>query len=354
MAAFAETYKKHVLVTGGAGYIGSHTVFLLVEDGCHVTIVDNLSNSNIECVSRVRELTGKPEAIVFHEVDLLDKDALEEVFRNGPKFDSVIHFAGFKAVGESVALPLKYYHNNLTGTFYLIEIMAKYNCKRLVFSSSATVYGSAPVPIVETSTVGVGITNPYGRTKYMLEEILRDVCKADSDFGVVLLRYFNPVGAHPSGRIGEDPQGIPNNLMPFVQQVAIGRREKLTVFGNDFDTPDGTGVRDFIHVMDLAQGHLAALERIYAEDGCGAFTYNLGTGTGYSVLQMVEAMKVASGKDIPYVMGPRREGDIGACYANPQKAKDELGWEATRGLEEMCADAWRWQSNNPTGFKSAE
>ena len=252
-------------------------------------------------------------------------------------------------------MPLKYYHNNITGTLYLVELLAAYGCKKIVFSSSATVYGSAEPPISEDTPVGVGITNPYGRTKYMLEEILRDVHKSDGDWGIVLLRYFNPVGAHPSGRIGEDPNGIPNNLMPYIQQVAVGRREHLTVFGDDYPTKDGTGVRDYIHVEDLAAGHLAALKRLEGEATAkGCYTYNLGTGNGYSVLEMVAAMTKAAGKEIAYKIGPRRPGDVASVYAEPAKAKEELGWEAKKGLEEMCADAWRWQSQNPNGFKDDE
>ena len=262
-----------------------------------------------------------------------------------------VHFAGLKAVGESVAIPLKYYHGNITSSIYLIELLSKYGCKKIVFSSSATVYGMAEPPISEQTPAGVGLTNPYGRTKYFLEEIFRDVYKSDNEWGIVLLRYFNPAGAHPSGRIGEDPNGIPNNLMPYVQQVAVGRREFLTVFGDDYPTPDGTGVRDFIHVDDLAAGHLAAIGRLEAEETkSGCYTYNLGTGKGYSVLEMVKAMEVAAAKEIPYKVGPRREGDIASVYATPDKAKEELGWEAKKGLQEMCADAWRWQSENPTGY----
>ena len=344
--------SKNVLVTGGAGYIGSHTVLKLLENGYDVTIIDNLCNSSETSLDRVIALAGCDKSrISFHNVDICDRDAMEAVFQStDTPFAACIHFAGLKAVGESNALPLKYYHNNLTGTFFLVELMQQYGCKKIVFSSSATVYGTAASPLTEASDAGVGVTNPYGRTKYFLEEILRDVSKSDPSFGVILLRYFNPVGAHESGTIGEDPQGIPNNLMPYVQQVAVGRREKLTVHGADYDTPDGTGVRDYIHVCDLAAGHLAALRKLdTTSTGCNV--YNLGTGNGYSVLDMVKAMRKASGAEIPYVVGPRREGDLGSCYANPAKARDELGWEAKHGIERMCADAWRWQSNNPTGYK---
>ena len=345
-----------MLVTGGAGYIGSHTVLQLLEAGYDVTVVDNLCNSSEQALERVRQLAHiEPDSPRLHfvNVDLCDKDGLENVFKaNGAPFASCIHFAGLKAVGESVKLPLKYYHNNLTGTFYLIELMQQYGCKKIVFSSSATVYGTAPPPLTESSPAGSGVTNPYGRTKYFLEEILRDTTVSDPTFGVVLLRYFNPVGAHESGMIGEDPQGIPNNLMPYVQQVAVGRREKLTVYGDDYDTPDGTGVRDYIHVVDLAAGHLAALQKLSkVQSGC--HVYNLGTGTGYSVLDMVKAMRKASGAPIPYVIGPRRDGDLATVYADPVKAREELGWEAKLGIERMCADAWRWQSQNPTGYTNS-
>ena len=347
--------NPNVLVTGGAGYIGSHTVLKLLENGYDVTIIDNLCNSSETSMERVLKLAGLPSdssRLTFHNVDICDRNGMEEVFKAATApFKACIHFAGLKAVGESVKLPLKYYHNNLTGTFFLVELMQQYGCKKIVFSSSATVYGTAASPLTESSQVGVGVTNPYGRTKYFLEEILRDTTASDPDFGVILLRYFNPVGAHESGTIGEDPQGIPNNLMPYVQQVAVGRRDKLTVHGDDYDTPDGTGVRDYIHVVDLAAGHLAALRKLdIVSTGCNV--YNLGTGNGYSVLDMVKAMRTASGSEIPYVVGPRREGDLGSCYANPKKAREELGWEAELGIERMCADAWRWQSNNPTGYKT--
>lgn len=350
----SKTSPGRVLVTGGAGYIGSHTVLQLLENGYDVTVIDNLCNSSEVSLDRVLALAKCDKSrLDFHNVDICDRDAMEGVFKKyaSAPFAACIHFAGLKAVGESNSLPLKYYHNNLTGTFFLVELMQKYRCKKIVFSSSATVYGTADSPLTESSQVGVGVTNPYGRTKYFLEEILRDVTKSDPTFGVILLRYFNPVGAHESGTIGEDPQGIPNNLMPYVQQVAVGRREKLTVHGGDYDTPDGTGVRDYIHVCDLAAGHLAAIRKLdTVSTGCNV--YNLGTGNGYSVLDMVKAMRKASGAEIPYVVGPRREGDLASCYANPVKAEEELGWKAQYGIERMCADAWRWQSNNPTGYNT--
>ena len=350
---------EHVLVTGGAGYIGSHTTLQLLQAGAKVTIIDNYCNSSPKVLPRLRELAGEDLAgnLSFIEADIGDHAGLEEkVFAPaaaaGSMYTSCIHFAGLKAVGESVAKPLLYYHNNITGTLVLLELLYKHGCKRLVFSSSATVYGSAPSPLSEEgSTTGQGITNPYGQTKYMIECILNDFARANEDFGVVVLRYFNPVGAHPSGRIGESPNGIPNNLMPYVQQVAVGKREKLTVFGDDYDTPDGTGVRDYIHVEDLAAGHLAALEKMHEEGrATGSFVYNLGTGTGYSVLEMVRAMEESSGKTIPFVVGPRRPGDLASCYSIPTKARDELGWTAKRTLQDMCDDAWRWQSQNPNGY----
>lgn len=336
----------HVLVTGGAGYIGSHTCIELLKAGYNVTVVDNLMNSKEESLVRVEELSGRKPG--FYNVDLLDKQKLEKVFAETPEpIDAVIHFAGLKAVGESVAKPLWYYHNNITGTLTLCEVMAKYGVKNIVFSSSATVYGDpASVPILEDFPLSC--TNPYGRTKLMVEEILGDIHVADESWNVALLRYFNPVGAHKSGRIGEDPNGIPNNLMPYVSQVAVGKLEKLTVFGNDYKTKDGTGVRDYIHVVDLAVGHVRAIERL--EDKPGVVTYNLGTGQGYSVLEMVEAFKNASGRDVPFVIAGRRAGDIAACYADPAKALSELGWRAERGIKEMCEDTWRWQMQNPDGY----
>ncbi len=336
----------HILVTGGAGYIGSHTCIELLNAGYKVTVVDNLLNSKKESLKRVEEITGG--SVIFHRVDLLDKDALDKVFAETPEpFDAVIHFAGLKAVGESVEKPLWYYHNNITGTLILAEVMAKHGVKNIVFSSSATVYGDpATVPILEDFPLSC--TNPYGRTKLMVEEILRDINVADNSWNVALLRYFNPVGAHLSGRIGEDPNGIPNNLMPYISQVAVGKLKQLTVFGDDYPTSDGTGVRDYIHVVDLAIGHVKAIERL--QDKPGVVTYNLGTGHGYSVLDMVDAFKEASGRDVPYVIAGRRAGDIAACYADPGKALAELGWQATRGVEEMCQDTWRWQTQNPDGY----
>ena len=334
-----------ILVTGGAGYIGSHAAVELLGHGYEIVIVDNLSNSNIEAVNRIKELSGKEFA--FYEMDLLDKGALEEVF-NKHSFEAVIHFAGLKAVGESVAIPLKYYHNNITGTINLLETMAAHNVKSLVFSSSATVYGYPEVVPIDES-FPLSVTNPYGRTKLMIEDILRDLHESDSTWKIALLRYFNPIGAHHSGRIGESPTGIPNNLMPYITQVAIGRREKLSVFGNDYNTTDGTGVRDYIHVVDLVLGHIKALEYLKHNDGID--TFNLGTGTGYSVLELVEAFKTATGKDIPYELVDRRPGDVAICYANPEKAEQLLGWKAEKNLQQMCEDSWRWQSNNPVGYE---
>jgi UDP-glucose 4-epimerase len=334
-----------ILVTGGAGYIGSHTCLELLKDGYEVVVVDNLSNSKEESLKRVQGLAGK--TLVFHEVDLLDKKSLDAVF-SGASVDAVVHFAGLKAVGESVTIPLSYYHNNVTGTLILCEVMEKHNVKNLVFSSSATVYGDPhKVPITEDFPLSA--TNPYGRTKLMIEEILRDLHRADKAWNVALLRYFNPVGAHPSGRIGEDPNGIPNNLLPYISQVAVGKLSLLSVFGNDYPTPDGTGIRDYIHVMDLAFGHLKALEKLIASPGVA--TYNLGTGQGYSVLEMVSAFEKASGKKVPYEIVGRRPGDIASCYADPSLAKEELDWSTEKGINEMCADAWKWQSGNPNGYE---
>jgi len=335
----------NILVTGGAGYIGSHTCLLLLEAGHNVIVVDNLSNSSIESLNRVKELTGKE--VKFYKTDLLDKDDLEIVFKEN-SIDSVIHFAGLKAVGESVSIPLHYYHNNLTGTFILCNLMTKYKVKNIVFSSSATVYGDPEIiPITEEASLSA--TNPYGRTKLMLEQILQDLYVADNSMNIAILRYFNPIGAHESGRIGEDPNGIPNNLVPYVAQVAVGKREKVGVFGNDYDTPDGTGVRDYIHVMDLAAGHLKALEKLNSKPG--VVIYNLGTGNGYSVLDVIEAFSKAAGKDIPYEIGPRRAGDIATCYAEPTFAEKELGWKAEKNMDDMCRDSWKWQSLNPEGYK---
>ncbi|GAE33246.1 UDP-glucose 4-epimerase GalE [Halalkalibacter akibai] len=333
-----------ILVTGGAGYIGSHTCVELLEAGYDIVVVDNFSNSKMESIDRVKQITGRD--FPFYQVDLLDQEALEQVFKE-QKIEAVIHFAGLKAVGESVTIPLHYYHTNITGTLVLCELMRKYNVKKIVFSSSATVYGMPEqVPIKEDFPLGA--TNPYGRTKLMIEEILRDLYISDEAWSIALLRYFNPIGAHISGRIGEDPNGIPNNLMPFITQVAVGKLKQLKVFGNDYATVDGTGVRDYIHVVDLAKGHLKAVEKVL--ESTGADAYNLGTGNGYSVLEMVDAFEKASNSQVPYEIAPRRPGDIGVCYADPSKAKVELGWSATKGIEEMCVDSWRWQKNNPNGY----
>ncbi|XP_075460567.1 UDP-glucose 4-epimerase isoform X2 [Ascaphus truei] len=346
-----RTMARKVLVTGGAGYIGSHCVLEMLEAGYHPVVIDNFHNairgaSNLpESLQRVQDLMGKE--IEFEEVDLLDRNALHRLF-NKHKFSAVLHFAGLKAVGESVEKPLLYYKVNLTGTIQLLEVMNSHGVTSLVFSSSATVYGDPDyLPIDENHPVG-GCTNPYGKTKYFIEEMIKDQCKAEGEWRSILLRYFNPIGAHVSGRIGEDPQGIPNNLMPYVSQVAVGRREYLNVFGNDYNTPDGTGVRDYIHIVDLAKGHIAALKKLETSEGCKV--YNLGTGTGYSVLQMVKAMEKASGKEVRYKIAARREGDIATCYADPALAAAELGWKAECGLDRMCEDLWRWQSKNPTGF----
>ena len=334
-----------ILVTGGAGYIGSHTCVELLNSGYDVIVVDNLSNSSEISLQRVEAITGKK--VKFYEADVLDTAVMDQIFSEND-IHSVIHFAAFKAVGESVAKPLMYFHNNITGTVSLCETMVKHNVKNIVFSSSATVYGDpASVPIKEDFPLSA--TNPYGRTKLMMEEILGDVYVSDNDWNIVLLRYFNPVGAHQSGTIGEDPCGIPNNLMPFISQVAVGKREKLSIFGDDYPTPDGTGVRDYIHVVDLAVGHVQAIEKL--KQNPGLFVCNLGTGQGYSVLEMVKAFENASGKRVPYEIVARRPGDVAECYAEPTLAKEALGWEATRGLEEMCEDNWRWQSENPNGFE---
>ncbi|MBN2232854.1 MAG: UDP-glucose 4-epimerase GalE [Deltaproteobacteria bacterium] len=336
----------HILVTGGAGYIGSHTAVELLTAGHKLTVVDNLCNSRFAAVRRIEELGGAP--VRFCQVDLLDREGLAAAFRDGDPVDAVIHFAGLKAVGESVEQPLAYYRNNITGTVNLLEVMAAAGVKTLVFSSSATVYGDpATVPITENFPLGP--TNPYGRTKLMIEEIITDLCAADRSWRVALLRYFNPVGAHESGRIGEDPNGIPNNLLPFITQVAVGRLPELRVFGNDYPTPDGTGVRDYIHVVDLALGHLRALEYL-AKAPSGAAIFNLGTGRGNSVLEMVAAFERAAGVMIPYRIVDRRPGDIATCYADPSRADQELNWRAERGIEEMVADAWHWQRRNPDGY----
>lgn len=334
-----------VLVTGGMGYIGSHTTVELLKEGYEVVIVDNLSNSKELVKDRIKAITGKEPK--FYKYDVLNKEDMDNVFSENT-IDSVIHFAGFKAVGESVAKPLEYYHNNLTSTFVLLELMRKYGVKNFVFSSSATVYGDAKIiPITEEAPLSA--TNPYGRTKLMLEEILRDLYSSDNSWNIALLRYFNPVGAHESGTIGEDPCGIPNNLMPFITKVAIGELKELSVFGDDYDTPDGTGVRDYIHVVDLAKGHLKALEKL--KTNSGLVTYNLGTGNGYSVLDIVKAFSEASGREIPYKITARRPGDIATCYSEPRKANEELGWTAEKGIKEMCEDSWRWQSKNPKGYE---
>ena len=336
-----------ILVTGGAGYIGSHTCIELINAGYEVVVVDNLYNSSRESLKRVGAIVG--QEIKFYEADIRDAAAMKNVFDN-EKIEAVIHFAGLKAVGESVAKPMEYYDNNINGTLVLCNAMKEARVKNIIFSSSATVYGDpAFIPITEECPKGQ-CTNPYGWTKSMLEQILTDIHTSDNEWNVVLLRYFNPVGAHKSGTIGEDPKGIPNNLMPYITQVAVGKRECLGVFGNDYDTHDGTGVRDYIHVVDLADGHVKALKKI--EEKAGVCVYNLGTGNGYSVLDMVKAFGKACGHEIKYEIKERRPGDIATCYADPTKAKNELGWEAKRGLDEMCEDSWRWQSNNPNGYQA--
>lgn len=341
----AKGESMRVLVTGGAGYIGSHTVVELLNADYDVVVVDNLDNSYEESLKRVEQVCGRD--VEFHEVDILHKNALSDVFATGP-VDAVIHFAALKAVGESVEQPLRYYHNNITGTLVLCEVMKEHGVTDIVFSSSATVYGDPhAVPITEDFPLHA--TNPYGHSKLMMEQILTDVQVANPDWNVALLRYFNPVGAHESGEIGEDPNGIPNNLLPFIAQVAVGRLERLSVFGGDYPTPDGTGVRDYIHVVDLAVGHLCALDKLAEKPG--RVVYNLGTGSGNSVLEMVHAFEQASGKKIPYEIVERRPGDIAECYADPTLAQNELGWQTTRGIDEMCSDTWRWQSKNPDGYK---
>ncbi len=337
-----------ILVTGGAGYIGSHTCVELLNIGEDIVIIDNYYNSKPESLKRISKITGKD--FKFYECDIRDREGLRRVFAEN-KIDVVIHFAGLKAVGESVRIPLKYYDNNIAGTVALCEVMAEAGCKKLIFSSSATVYGGDNVaPYDETMKTG-GCTNPYGSTKYMIEEILKDLYRSDNDWCITLLRYFNPIGAHESGLIGEDPNGIPNNLVPYIAQVAVGKLEQVNVFGNDYDTPDGTGVRDYIHVVDLAIGHLKAVNYVRSHDG-GIEAINLGTGTGYSVLDVIKAYEKACGHEIAYRIAPRREGDLGTCYANPKKALDLLGFKTERGIEEMCADSWRWQSTNPNGYDS--
>jgi UDP-glucose 4-epimerase len=333
-----------ILVTGGAGYIGSHTCVELINAGYQVVVVDSLINANVESLRRVEAITGK--RVNFQRIDLLNRDGLAEVFAAHPPY-AVIHFAALKAVGESVSQPLRYYHNNLTGTIHLLECMKAIGCKRLVFSSSATVYGE-PERVPLTEDCRLQATNPYGQTKLMMETICRDLANAEAGWNIALLRYFNPIGAHDSGLIGEDPAGIPNNLMPYLLQVAIGKRPHLTIHGNDYPTKDGTGVRDYIHVVDLALGHIAALKNLDAIKGAEAI--NLGTGTGYSVLEMVHAVEAASGKKIAHVFGPRRTGDIATCYADPAHAQKRLGWQAKHTLADMCRDGWAWQQNNPNGF----
>lgn len=333
-----------ILVTGGAGFIASHTNVELLNAGYDVVVIDNLVNSSEESIRRVEKLTGKK--ITFYQADLLNASAIDDIF-DSEKFDAVIHFAGLKAVGESCEIPLKYFDNNITGTINLLKSMEKYNVKSLVFSSSATVYGKPEtVPIKEDFPLSV--SNPYGRTKLIIEDMLRDIYKADSSWNFALLRYFNPIGAHESGEIGEDPNGIPNNLVPYVAKVASGELECINVFGDDYDTPDGTGVRDYIHVVDLAVGHIKALEKL--ETSPGLVTYNLGTGIGYSVLDIIHNYEKACGKTLPYRIAPRRSGDIDVCYADASKARDELGWEAKFGIEKMCEDSWRWQTKNPKGY----
>ena len=338
-----------ILVTGGAGYIGSHTCVELLNSGYEVVVMDNLYNASAKALDRVQQITGK--TLTFYEADMLDQPAMDKIFE-AEKPDAVIHFAGYKAVGESVVKPIEYYHNNMTGTLLLCDTMRKHGVKNIIFSSSATVYGDPlEIPITEECPKQ-SPTNPYGQTKTMLEQVLMDIHRADPEWNVTLLRYFNPIGAHKSGKMGENPNGIPNNLMPYITQVAAGKREKLGVFGNDYDTPDGTGVRDYIHVVDLAKGHVKAIDKI--QEDCGLKIYNLGTGVGYSVLDIVHNFEKATGVKIPYTIEPRRAGDIATCYCDPSKAAKELGWKAENGIEEMCADSWRWQSQNPNGYNDPE
>ena len=339
-----------ILVSGGAGYIGSHTCVELLAAGYDIVVADNYYNSCPEALARVKKIAGKD--FRFVEADMTDKDAVEKIFAENEDIDCVIQFAAYKAVGESVSKPIEYYSNNLACTLNILDVMRRHNCHNIIFSSSATVYGDpASVPIREDFPVG-GTTNPYGTTKVFTERILTDCCHADPELNVALLRYFNPIGAHPSGLIGEDPNGIPNNLVPYIAKVAVGKLEKVHVFGNDYPTPDGTGVRDYIHVVDLARGHVAAIKKL--EQKPGLFICNLGTGHGYSVLDVINAFSKACGKEIPYVINPRRPGDIAECWCDPSKAKRELGWEAQYGIEEMCAHSWNWQSHNPDGYKTAE
>ena len=335
-----------ILVTGGAGFIGSHTCVELLNAGYEVVVLDNLVNASEKSLERVKAITGKE--VTFYKGDILDRTILNEIFEK-EKIDSCIHFAGLKAVGESVQKPWEYYNNNISGTLTLVDVMRQHNCKNIIFSSSATVYGDpAEIPITENCPKGQ-CTNPYGWTKSMLEQVLMDIQKADPEWNVILLRYFNPIGAHKSGTMGENPNGIPNNLMPYITQVAVGKLKELGVFGDDYDTPDGTGVRDYIHVVDLAKGHVKAINYIFSNPGLDVI--NLGTGVGYSVLDMVKAFSKACGKEIPYEIKPRRAGDIAMCYADPAKAARVLGWKAEKGLDEMCADSWRWQSQNPNGYE---
>ena len=339
-----------ILVSGGAGYIGSHACVELLAAGYDIVVADNYYNSCPEALARVKKIAGKD--FRFVEADMTDKDAVEKIFAENEDIDCVIQFAAYKAVGESVSKPIEYYSNNLACTLNILDVMRRHNCHNIIFSSSATVYGDpASVPIREDFPVG-GTTNPYGTTKVFTERILTDCCHADPELNVALLRYFNPIGAHPSGLIGEDPNGIPNNLVPYIAKVAVGKLEKVHVFGNDYPTPDGTGVRDYIHVVDLARGHVAAIKKL--EQKPGLFICNLGTGHGYSVLDVINAFSKACGKEIPYVIDPRRPGDIAECWCDPSKAKRELGWEAQYGIEEMCAHSWNWQSHNPDGYKTAE
>ena len=339
-----------ILVSGGAGYIGSHTCVELLAAGYDIVVADNYYNSCPEALARVKKIAGKD--FRFVEADMTDKDAVEKIFAENEDIDCVIQFAAYKAVGESVSKPIEYYSNNLACTLNILDVMRRHNCHNIIFSSSATVYGDpASVPIREDFPVG-GTTNPYGTTKVFTERILTDCCHADPELNVALLRYFNPIGAHPSGLIGEDPNGIPNNLVPYIAKVAVGKLEKVHVFGNDYPTPDGTGVRDYIHVVDLARGHVAAIKKL--EQKPGLFICNLGTGHGYSVLDVINAFSKACGKEIPYVIDPRRPGDIAECWCDPSKAKRELGWEAQYGIEAMCAHSWNWQSHNPDGYKTAE
>lgn len=338
--------EKKILVTGGAGYIGSHTCVELLNEGYKVVVVDNLYNSNEKALERVKQITGKE--LTFYKADILDREALNDIFEKENDIEAVVHFAGYKAVGESVEKPIEYYYNNITGTLILCDVMRKHGVKNIIFSSSATVYGDpAMIPITEECPKQ-SPTNPYGQTKTMLEQVLMDINTSDPEWNVILLRYFNPIGAHKSGLIGEDPKGIPNNLLPYVAQVAIGKHPYVRVFGDDYDTPDGTGVRDYIHVVDLARGHVKAIEKF--KENKGVLIYNLGTGNGYSVLQVISAFSKVCGRELPYKIMERRAGDLASYYCSPVKAKEELGWEAENGIEEMCADSWRWQSQNPNGY----